>query len=76
MDQVIPKAMEIAKKLAKGAPVAQRLILEAVREGLGRPLDEGLKVELEKMVEVTGTEDAIEGATAFMQKRPPEFKGK
>jgi len=76
LDQVVPKAMEIARKLAKGAPVAQRLILEAVHEGMGRPVDEGLKVELEKMVEVTRTEDAIEGATAFMQKRPPEFKGK
>lgn len=76
MDQVLSKALEIAKRLAQGAPVAQRLILEAVHEGLGRPLDDGLAVELEKMDAVTRTEDAMEGAMAFMQKRSPQFKGR
>lgn len=76
LDQVLPKAMEIAKRLAQGAPVAQRLIVEAVNEGLGRPVDDGLLVELDKMTAVTKTEDAVEGAMAFMQKRPPAFKGK
>ena len=76
MDEVLPKAMEIAKNLAQGPPVAQRLILEAVNEGMSASLDDGLVVELEKMVEVASTEDAVEGAMAFMQKRPPQFKGK
>jgi len=76
LEQVLPKATEIAKRLAQGAPVAQRMILEAVHQGMGRPVDEGLQVELEKMVAVTKTEDALEGAAAFMQKRPPNFKGK
>lgn len=76
MAEVLPKAMEIAKRLAAGPPVAQRLVLEAVHEGMGRPVDEGLEVELEKMEAVTKTEDAIEGAMAFMQKRPAQFKGK
>ncbi|MEW6032756.1 MAG: enoyl-CoA hydratase-related protein [Bacillota bacterium] len=76
MDEVLPKAMEIARRLAAGPPVAQRLILEAVHEGMGRPLDDGLAVELEKMIAVTRTEDALEGAMAFVQKRPPEFKGR
>ncbi len=76
MAEVLPKAMEIAKRLAKGAPVAQRMVIEAVNQGLGRPVDDGLLVELEKMTAVTKSEDAIEGAMAFMQKRPPEFKGK
>ncbi len=75
--EVLPKAMELAKRLAQGAPVAQRLILEAVHEGLARSCtDKGLKVELDKMEAVTKTEDAVEGAMAFMQKRPPQFKGK
>ncbi len=76
LGEVLPKAMEIAKRLAKGAPVAQRMIIEAVNEGMGRPVDDGLKVELAKMVTVTKTEDAVEGAMAFMEKRPPVFKGK
>jgi len=76
MDEVLPKAMELAKRLAQGPPVAQRMVIEAVNEGMGRPIDEGLLVELEKMTAVTRTEDAIEGAMAFMQKRPPQFKGK
>ncbi len=74
--EVLPKAMEIAKKLAQGAPFAQRMILEAVHQGMGRPVDEGLEVELDKMEAVTKTEDAVEGAMAFMQKRPPQYKGK
>ncbi|RJQ06667.1 MAG: 3-hydroxybutyryl-CoA dehydrogenase [Bacillota bacterium] len=76
MAEVLPKAMELAKRLAQGPPVAQRMVIEAVNEGMGRPVDEGLLVELEKMTAVTRTEDAIEGAMAFMQKRPPQFKGK
>jgi enoyl-CoA hydratase/carnithine racemase len=77
LDEVVPKALEIAKRLAQGPPVAQRLILEAVHEGIGRGCTKkGLDVELDKMVAVTGTEDALEGATAFVQKRAPQFKGK
>jgi enoyl-CoA hydratase/carnithine racemase len=75
--EVLPKAMELGKKLAAGAPVAQRLILEAVHEGLSRGCtDKGLEVELDKMEAVVKSEDAVEGAMAFMQKRPPAFKGK
>ena len=75
--EVLPKALEIAKRLAQGAPVAQRLILEAVHEGTSRSCtDRGLEVELKKMEEVTKSEDAVEGAMAFMQKRPPAFQGK
>lgn len=75
-EEVLGKALEIARTLAQGPPVAQRCIIEAVNEGLDRPLDDGLLVELDKMVEVTKTEDAIEGAMAFMEKRAPKFKGK
>jgi enoyl-CoA hydratase/carnithine racemase len=39
-------------------------------------LDQGLAMESEGSKVVAGSEDAIEGFTAFFEKREPIFKGK
>jgi enoyl-CoA hydratase/carnithine racemase len=38
-------------------------------------LDEGLAVELDASERIFDTDDMIEGATAFLEKRPPRFRG-
>ena len=40
------------------------------------PLEQGLELEIDKWCSLTGTEDQIEGVTAFLEKRKPNFKGR
>lgn len=65
-----------AAKLAKGPTKAYRLIKEAMRGSLDNTLDEQLVVEAKLQGEAGRSDDFIEGVTAFMQKRPPEYKGR
>lgn len=74
--EVLETAKHLAKKLANGAPVAQREILKAVRLGLETNLYEGVtKIELAASRKLWLTEDFKEGAKAFLEKRKPVFKG-
>jgi enoyl-CoA hydratase/carnithine racemase len=73
--QLMNDAKELAKALAKKAPIAVRVILDAVTRGLETTTDEGLKIELTGSQRVSKTKDAMEGAMAFIQKREPVFKG-
>ncbi len=68
-------AMEFAARLAERPPIAVSCILRAISAGMYEGLDEGLKVESEGSAIVSGTRDAAEGFTAFLEKRDPVFKG-
>jgi enoyl-CoA hydratase len=72
---LMPAARELAAKLAAQAPLAIAAIKRAVHNGLDRPMEEALEVERKEFAEIRFTDDAIEGITAFLEKRPPEFKG-
>jgi enoyl-CoA hydratase/carnithine racemase len=73
--QLMNDAKELARTLAKKAPIAVQIILDAVARGLDTTLEQGLKIELEGSQRVSKTKDAVEGAMAFIQKREPVFKG-
>jgi enoyl-CoA hydratase/carnithine racemase len=47
-----------------------------VDQGLDGPLEAGLDAEVRGFLGTLRTEDAGEGIQAFLQKRPPEFKGR
>jgi len=69
-------ALELAAKIAANAPLAvagARRMLQ-----LAPDLDEaGLWAEMRKLnAEVGSSEDALEGARAFAEKRPPEWRGR
>ena len=74
--ETLADAIALARDLAKRPPIATRLIIQAVDDGLGVPIDEALEVETRAFGEVIRTEDAAEGMQAFFQKRPAEFKGR
>ena len=75
--EVLETAEKLAKKLAAGAPVAQREIMKAVRLGLETSLYDGvMKIEAAASKALQFTEDFKEGAKAFLEKRPPNFKGR
>jgi len=71
--EVVRTAMGLAKKIASFGKLAVTAALEAVNEGMETTLEEGLEIEVEKMVSLVGTEDAKEGLTAFLEKRQPKF---
>jgi enoyl-CoA hydratase len=75
-DQLLNEARNWGQQLAEGPPLAVKGILEAVMKGSDSPLEAGLSTELEHMLTVSRSEDAIEGVTAFFSKRKPEFKGR
>jgi enoyl-CoA hydratase len=73
--EVIPKALELAGKLAANGPLALRKIKEGVLRASGRPLEEALRIEDEVSAVVMASRDAREGPRAFRERRPPRFSG-
>lgn len=82
VNKVVPKeklpeeTLLMAKKFVDGPPVALRLAKEMLNFGTQVPLDVGLRMEAEAFGVVLSTKDVMEGVSAFMSKRKPEFKGK
>lgn len=69
-------AGEIAEALADGAPMAQRFIKAALDRSSTMTFEQSLAYEEQAQAVLLGSEDLFEGAAAFFQKRPPEFKGR
>ena len=74
-DAVMPRAEELAARLAKNGPLALRKIKEAVLRTSGEPLARAYEIENECSAVVMASKDAREGPRAFMEKREPVFTG-
>jgi enoyl-CoA hydratase len=75
-DQLMATVDALAHTIISRAPLAVKYAKEAIVRGLELPLEEGLKVEAELYTLLRTTEDRMEGARAFKEKRPPQFKGR
>lgn len=64
-----------AKQLSTGPTAAYRLIKQALRASLGNGLGEQLALEARLQGEARRTEDFGEGVRAFLEKRPPQYRG-
>jgi enoyl-CoA hydratase len=73
--ELADRTMELARSLAAGPPLAMRLAKAAVRMASEAPLTAGLAFEREAFVTAFASEDRIEGMRAFLEKRPPRFRG-
>lgn len=73
---VLPRAWELAAKIAANGPLAVQRVKRTVLEASGRPLEEGFLLEDESKRIVLASEDAQEGPRAFMEKRAPRFSGR
>jgi len=74
--ELIPRAEAIAQKIIANAPLAVQYAMEAVNHGMDMTLAEGLYVEATLFGLICATEDKQEGTTAFLEKRPVQFRGK
>ncbi|MBC8375604.1 MAG: enoyl-CoA hydratase/isomerase family protein [FCB group bacterium] len=74
--ELLSKVEEYAEMLMAQGPKAQALTLRAVYQGIEATLIEGLEEEASAFRDVFKTEDRIEGATAFIERRPPKFRNR
>ena len=74
--ELLTKAMEIAAKIAANGPLAVKAVRDCVRACRGLPEGEALRIEAGYSAGVHQTEDAVEGPRAFLEKRPPNFRGR
>lgn len=70
------KTLEIAAVIARRPPVAVRLAKQAVNAALEDGLSGGIAHERRLFELAMATEDRVEGMTAFIEKRRPDFKGR
>ncbi|MBP8609544.1 MAG: enoyl-CoA hydratase/isomerase family protein [Syntrophaceae bacterium] len=81
VDKVVPvadlikEATAFAQLLAKRPPLAVSAVLEGMSVGLEKNLEEGLRVDKAWAAKLAQSKDAVEGMTAFFEKREPNFKG-
>ena len=79
VERVVPVAelasatQALARTIAEKAPVALRYAKEAVVGGLGLPLEDGIRLENDLATLLRTTEDRVEGAKAFVEKRKPRW---
>jgi crotonobetainyl-CoA hydratase len=79
-DQLMPHAREVAAQLAEGPPLVYACIKEIVREtmhlSVQQAFDMVTKRKLPTVDKLYSSEDQLEGARAFAEKRKPMWKGK
>ena len=73
LDDEVKKVLGI---LTAKSPIGMRIGKQAFYAAANLPLKDALGFLAEKIKEVAGTDDAKEGITAFIEKRPPNFTGK
>jgi enoyl-CoA hydratase/carnithine racemase len=72
----LDRALELAQVVARRPPIAARLAKQAVLAAEETPLSAGLAHERRLYEIAMATEDRVEGMTAFIEKRKPDFKGR
>ena len=75
-DKLMDTAKEIANNICSRGPLGVRATKEAMVRGYDMVLEEGLKLETQLATHIRTTEDFMEGARAFVEKRPPDYKAK
>jgi enoyl-CoA hydratase len=75
-DQLFAAVTEMAEKMMKKGPLALRLAKLSINAGAETDLQTGLLIEKISQAIAFSTEDKLEGTSAFLEKRPPQFGGK
>ena len=75
-EELFPKTLEIAKKIAKKSPIALKAAIDALQFAKTASFHEGVEAEAKAFGTVFDSADAKEGIAAFIEKREPVFNGK
>lgn len=76
LDELMTKAVELAKSFAANASIAVKYTKACVDRGIDMDIDNGIGVENEFYAMCFATEDQKEGMSAFLEKREKNFKDK
>jgi enoyl-CoA hydratase len=71
-EELMPMAEKIASKIKRNSPMAIRKAIKSVNAGFINGVD-GFEVEKKEFGNCFGAPEFIEGTTAFMEKRKPNF---
>jgi enoyl-CoA hydratase/carnithine racemase len=74
--EAVARARAIGEEIAERGPLAVREVKALVDGALDRDLAAGHLAEVEASVRIFATDDLLEGATAFLAKREPEYHGR
>jgi enoyl-CoA hydratase/carnithine racemase len=74
--EALDAAIGLAERICANAPVAVRESRKVVIEATNAPDDVGWQMSVAGMAAAMRSEDFSEGLTAFIEKRPPQWKGR
>lgn len=72
LDELMPAAEKMAKRIAKNAPIAVRATKKAANDGLQTGMDSAIAIEAKLFGSCFETDDQKNGMTAFLEKRRPD----
>jgi enoyl-CoA hydratase len=75
-DQLLDEALKVAETIASMPPLAAIAVKEMINAAFETPLSQGIRFERRLFHGLFGTEDQKEGMTAFVEKRPGNWKGR
>ena len=82
VDQLCPKGQEvlqahsIGRAIAQRAPLAVSHVKRAIDRSCDLPVDDAIELEARLFTELVGSDDAVEGVQAFLQRREARFRGR
>lgn len=75
-DDLMAEAKALLRRVTKNGPVAVRMALESIYHGLDSTTAGALDFEASLFGLLVSTTDMKEGLEAFLEKRPPDFRGR
>ena len=75
-DELVPAALAAGEAIAARGPVATRLAKQVMQEGQDADVRTAHALEQRAFGLVFASDDRVEGTTAFVEKRDPEFVGR
>jgi enoyl-CoA hydratase len=74
-DALLPATRELAQQIVQNSQLAVRQAKKVLNDGLEIALDQALVLEAEAWLVNFSTQDRVEGLTAFVEKRQPQWRG-